>query len=747
MADQTVEIKLILRDELSKQLGPITAALERINAVNFSRPTAQTQALASGISFVRRELSSLASLTLGGLIGGGVVAGLVATSKALGDMARQGMQVRYAAEALGVTPQFFERYRDGLTALGEDFGQAESSIKGVLNALQDAKTFGKESSLFKAIEGGFRGSGTRLRRELQQQLAGPEGVEGALKFLITRMETMAPSGQRALMKQLNLSSLALKDLNQVLKQLPERYRLTKEESLALSVANAKFEIQMGNIGRMLGSVVMPGITKVTSALADFLKTESGKKFTAQLKSWSDSIGESVKQWLEGITEEDVGAFTKEVQSLKENFKEANKVIESIGGWKTVLGALVAIELAKWLGGVGRALQLITLIPGVRGLLLALSAGGALAAWAKMQIEKNQYQVDPEGGRARGWTTDDIRRAVEGLEPKTLFERGREWLEEWWRGKAQPQSGEGLPQTPQEQRAALLEEKNQRNLLTDELKTLAYDLGKLNDVTMAGGPEGGKGPSGFQFGSGGSSGSYDPATGLPMLGPAGGPKTGRPFPTLPPEATPLTAIPGTVRPRQTAGLGFASWYGNIPGFRDLQDWGRKGVKEREQGIALGSRETLGQYHYITDPHTGLTHVVKQTDTGPNIRTQKMLDIHAAQLERMGYTAATFPSAKGLWTVAPAGFGQPEQEKQWAGRGGSFEEGGWGGVEPGGISPITEQIANQGGGSINGSATVDIDVSNLGKAPRNGGDLFRPTPLEGHQQMSNVSQSPSNLMSFQ
>lgn len=33
MADQTIEIKLILRDELSKALAPIAAQLKELNAV------------------------------------------------------------------------------------------------------------------------------------------------------------------------------------------------------------------------------------------------------------------------------------------------------------------------------------------------------------------------------------------------------------------------------------------------------------------------------------------------------------------------------------------------------------------------------------------------------------------------------------------------------------------------------------------------------------------------------------------
>jgi hypothetical protein len=143
-----------------------------------------------------------------------------------------------------------------------------------------------------------------------------------------------------------------------------------------------------------------------------------------------------------------------------------------------------------------------------------------------------------------------------------------------------------------------------------------------------------------------------------LGLPGGGKYNRPLPSLPFSATPLTQIPGTPRSAQSSGLGFASVYGNRPdlGFIDKEDKGVQGTREEDQGIALGPTATRGQYHYLRDPFTGLTHVVKQSDTGPGYRTQKLLDIHASQWNRMGYTAAQANalSGKGLWGVQPTGF---------------------------------------------------------------------------------------------
>jgi hypothetical protein len=90
MADQSIEIKLILRDEMSRQLEPIAQALRNLNTIPLERAHMGMQRFGGGVQVVRRELSSLARISLGGLAGAGIVGGIYAVVRALGDMARQG---------------------------------------------------------------------------------------------------------------------------------------------------------------------------------------------------------------------------------------------------------------------------------------------------------------------------------------------------------------------------------------------------------------------------------------------------------------------------------------------------------------------------------------------------------------------------------------------------------------------------------------------------------------------------------
>jgi hypothetical protein len=742
MADQTIEIRLVLRDELSRQLAPINQQLRQLASHRVDAAHASFQRLAPVVRVVHRELSTLSRLTLGGLVGGGVVAGIATAVRGMQDMARQQLQLHYTAQQLGVSTKFIENYRDALTGLGEAPEAAAASIKQALATLDEFQVKGEKSSLGKFLEDSIGGSAVAAR--LHQVIA-KQGEEAGLEFLISYGKRIKDRrGQAEFFKQAGLP-FAAKDVAEILPLLGKRVQLSTEQMKALAIANMQYERSSRNIGLILGSELTPAVTKVMKALDDYLRTESGKKFAKQIGDIAKQVSDAISDW---ITK---GGLEKTLDTLKAAFKGADDVIQAMGlSWPKVIAALALGKFASSLIGVANAIRMIMAIPGAA---LILGGSAAFYAW----LSSFRESKDPTPGR-KPYTTDDIRRRMEDANPSIWRRKTMEdWLQPWvlelikpllpkpsdTEPQPQPQSGQGKPETEQERRAAQAADERERDALNRELQQLAESTGHLADYLTIGGPEGtADGRSGFQFGGGGSSGSYDPATGMPVLGPAGGGRSNRPFPTLPPEATTLSRILGTPRPAQMQGTGFASVYGNRPdlGFIDPQDKGREGVKESEQGIALGPKETRGQYHYLTDPNTGLTHVTRQTDTGPNIRTQKLLDIHASQWNRMGYTAAQAGAAsgKGLWNVSPAGFGQAGQEAAWAGRGGGFEESG--------VSPITQYLARQ-DMSATGSATVDIDVSSLGTGARNPSVLFKPQPMDGAVQMQNAHHVPDNRLSFQ
>ena len=241
--------------------------------------------------------------------------------------------------------------------------------------------------------------------------------------------------------------------------------------------------------------------------------------------------------------------------------------------------------------------------------------------------------------------------------------------------------------------------------TDQMAALATEVKRVNDIII---PKAlkeliGGGPQFHNAPMGGAAGESNPID-LPALAPQPGGgaaaearqpllrpwrpgdpmtptypgKRGAPthFPILSPAATPLPTPPG-YNPRRpgtnvltgvSEGRGVASWYGQGQGWGDKPSMDQPGsnalrVPEHLQGISLPSKETVGQFFYVTDPSTGLTHVRQQTDIGPGVRTQKLVDISVAAAQKEGYTKESFEAMQARvergelkpWEVRSTGFG--------------------------------------------------------------------------------------------
>jgi len=109
----------------------------------------------------------------------------------------------------------------------------------------------------------------------------------------------------------------------------------------------------------------------------------------------------------------------------------------------------------------------------------------------------------------------------------------------------------------------------------------------------------------------------------------------------------------------------SWYSQAPAFgwfdkEDRPGSNALGVPDWQQGIALPSRGTLGQWYNVTPPGGGLPFPMQQTDIGPAKWTGRGVDISAAAAHQMGYTPKNFPT-DAAWKVEPRdeprGLGSP------------------------------------------------------------------------------------------
>jgi hypothetical protein len=109
-------------------------------------------------------------------------------------------------------------------------------------------------------------------------------------------------------------------------------------------------------------------------------------------------------------------------------------------------------------------------------------------------------------------------------------------------------------------------------------------------------------------------------------------------------------PATARAPATSGSGGeektvrGSWFGPAPGFpRDPTQGGMKGptgLSIAQPGIALPSKEGLGQMYEVTTPD-GRKFTLPQVDIGPFAKGRG-IDITAAAASKMGYDSKTFPT---------------------------------------------------------------------------------------------------------
>lgn len=96
-------------------------------------------------------------------------------------------------------------------------------------------------------------------------------------------------------------------------------------------------------------------------------------------------------------------------------------------------------------------------------------------------------------------------------------------------------------------------------------------------------------------------------------------------------------------------GKGGWYSQFEGRfswvdkEDRPNSNALGVPDDQQGIALPTRSTLGQYFQVTAPN-GVTLELRQTDIGPASSTGRKIDIAAVAAEAFGYSPSTFPTDK-------------------------------------------------------------------------------------------------------
>jgi hypothetical protein len=748
MADQTIEIKLVLRDELTRQLQPIIAQLKQLNSAvdgaKFQQASQHAQHFGRTIQVVRRELSTLASLTFGGIIGGGVVAGIVATGKALSDMAGRGLQLGYIADSLGTQAHVLNEFSDAFMGLGKSQEEGAAAIQGASKALRELQIEGRESGLFKELERTGGASGRRIAQEMAREMAGPRGLQGGLEHALRRMANMGQADAAKFGQVLGFGPgfgrQAARDYLEVLGQLPKRLELPRQQALDLAKANAAWGISWDNIKTTLAAAFIPTFAKITQSLDEFLQSPSGQNFAVQLEFWGWLMAKAVDEWLKGGGLQRAAKGLEEtVGYLKTGFEEADKVIKAMDlSWPQVIAGMIGLKLlGPILRSIGVSLSVLAAIPGILPLLAALGLSYAAALYLQKIKEQNfpegapdkpsgmDLEFDPFSGKETTvW--DRLRRRGGG----SILDGLRKSMQDSLGITPQQQSGEETPKTEPERRADLDEKKRANRELTREFAALEYEMTKLNAYIQPGGPEGGGGTSGFQN----------------------------------------DLSPGAFQTMMKGGV-FANQYSTV-----VDTAAKYGLPASLMASILGFETGYGKSGKSQPPYNNPAGLM---GGGYLNRTHMQFPTLEEGIDKAGEVQKRIYEQGGRAIAGMAGIYAPVGAKndphrtnaQWPGsvtsiqnrlidRG--FDPGGLQDAVPGvgagagggqaagfddRFNPIINHLASRDRATVNGSATVDIDVGGLGQSSRNPSSLFRPVPLGGIEQMQNITRPENNPLSQQ
>jgi len=509
--DQTIEIKVQLRDEISKAAEQAVAKLLRLNQVDTSRSTSALDKLGRAASFAGREIRSLASITgIGGILGaGGVVAGLVAAKRSLDEFAQSGMRMHFTARELRVSEGFLRDYTDALKVVGQSEGEAASGIQSGLRTLEEAWTEGRGSRMFKELEKGVGDSGTRLFRELMQSY-GRDGPEKALQLALDRMERMNPRAQASFMKIMGFGSVGATELRKILPQLVPVIRMSKDEMLKYNIANVNLERSWNNIKATVGTALLPAFTELTRAVQQYLESPAGKQFLADIKRWATSMADYVRSQgfadrMKAITE----GSERLVTDLGAAFTAADKVVQDMGAtWPGIFEALMATKFVTWLFGFGTALRFIA--PAV-GVITALTAflhdpKKFRESWGDF-MRRNRESMEEEQKRRGGKTTqpsDTFNMESPGFFMQILKDLFQGNIDLWGEQGKKRKTGALAPAGEEKGTVEKLAEAAQVRLATgglkDKLADLDAELGQLTGFLQIGGPDGTAGSSGYGQGT-------------------------------------------------------------------------------------------------------------------------------------------------------------------------------------------------------------------------------------------------------
>lgn len=304
----------------------------------------------SGMSVVSERLRGLGTQAATtarnvGLVGAGLVglgsvgtaAGILRIASAWGNM---GTRIASASRLIGVSATTLNRIRNAAEISGAAPEDVDSSIRG----LQDRQRAARNGDGEAARLLGATGIGLNDRPEVAFNRA----MAALRRFRGT------PEARRALMAQLGISESLdglSRDMDRYLSRADRVSTLTEEQvrnAEALGQNQRELSVGLREFGQTLVGSVAPALTPVIASMTRWLTTN---------REWLQSrITDAIKAFGEWVSKIDFGAI---ITGAQEFLSGVNSVVESLGGWQTVITGIIGLKLGSWVLGVVGAVASLT----------------------------------------------------------------------------------------------------------------------------------------------------------------------------------------------------------------------------------------------------------------------------------------------------------------------------------------------------------------------------------------------------
>jgi hypothetical protein len=382
MSDESLRL---VAEVVDKFTGPLRALRQGLQGIQSSPGMAR---VATDFGAVTRSVGNLSgairntlvpALSAAGLAGLSVGGGLASISSVF---ATTTTRLNHLSASTGVAIQTMRE----LTALAPRIGIDENSVKSGLQSFSAAFDQIKRKQGETYIE--LYRKAPRLAEALVGSKSIDEALSHSLSFLAGVAKEKGPAQARLWSQMLfgtedmaAVGELGVQGLRKALEEIRKRLGTIDPQAMATSKAfnNALHDMQDTAIGLRdaIGAEVLPMINELAKGARDF--------FDANKVSIRDGIAGFIK---------DVASFNwgEFITGIKETASSINGLVQSIGGWKTVLIGMVALKgvsLAAPVLGLAFAITKLTTalialpLAKLGGMLGLMSAGGMAAGAASL----------------------------------------------------------------------------------------------------------------------------------------------------------------------------------------------------------------------------------------------------------------------------------------------------------------------------------------------------------------------------